>query len=79
MFAGFQEAMAARLDLPEDLVVAAQNAAGANTTLASPGRVVLAAAVTGLAGQEGRLMRPALGLAAGGLIGLAAMLWVWIG
>ena len=79
MFAGFQEAMSARLDLPEDVVVAAQNAAGANTTLASPGRVVLAAAVTGLTGKEGTLMRPALGLAAGGLIGLAAMLWVWIG
>lgn len=79
MFAGFQEAMSARLDLPEDVVVAAQNAAGANTTLASPGRVVLAAAVTGLAGQEGTLMRPALGLAAGGLIGTAVMLWIWIG
>jgi L-lactate permease len=71
--------MSARLDLPEDVVIAAQNAAGANTTLASPGRVVLAAAVTGLAGKEGTLMRPALGLAAGGLIGLAAMLWIWIG
>jgi lactate permease len=79
MFAGFQEAMAARLDLPEDVVIAAQNAAGANTTLASPGRVVLAAAVTGLAGQEASLMRPALGLAAGGLAGLAVLLWIWIG
>ncbi len=79
MFAGFQEAMSARLDLPEDVVIAAQNAAGANTTLASPGRVVLAAAVTGLAGREGALMRPALGLAAGGLAGLAVLLWVWIG
>jgi lactate permease len=79
MFAGFQEAMSGRLDLPEDVVIAAQNAAGANTTLASPGRVVLAAAVTGLAGQEGTLMRPALGLAAGGLVGTAAMLWIWIG
>ena len=65
--------------LPEDVVIAAQNAAGANTTLASPGRVVLAAAVTGLAGREGTLMRPALALAAGGLIGLAGVLWVWIG
>lgn len=79
MFAGFQEAMSARLDLPKDLVIAAQNAAGANTTLASPGRVVLAAAVTGLAGREGALMRPALALAAGGMVGLAVVLWVWIG
>lgn len=79
MFAGFQEAMSARLDLPEDLVVAAQNAAGANTTLASPGRVVLAATVTGLAGREAALMRPALGLAVGGLAGLAGLLWFWIG
>jgi len=79
MFAGFQDAMSARLGLPEDVVIAAQNASGANTTLASPGRVVLAAAVTGLAGREGALMRPALALAAGGLVGLAVLLWVWIG
>lgn len=79
MFAGFQEAMSARLDLPEDVVIAAQNAAGANTTLASPGRVVLAATVTGLVGREGALMRPALGLAAAGLVGLGAILWLWIG
>jgi lactate permease len=79
MFAGFQEAMAARLELPEDLMIAAQNASGANTTLASPGRVVLAAAVTGLTGREGALMRPALALAAGGLAGLAILLWLWIG
>ncbi len=39
----------------------------------------LAAAVTGLAGKEGALMRPALALAAAGLIGLGAILWFWIG
>jgi lactate permease len=79
MFAQLQSAVGARLGLPADLVAAAQNAAGANTTLASPGRVVLAAAVTGQVGREADLLRPALALALAGLIGLTAILWVWSG
>lgn len=78
MFAAFQLEMAERLDLPADLVTAAQNAAGANTTLASPGRIVLAAAVTGLAGREGSLMRPVAVVALAGLLGLTAVLAVWV-
>jgi lactate permease len=77
MFAQFQSAVGARLGLPPDIVAAAQNAAGANATLASPGRVVLAAAVTGQVGREADLLRPALSLALAGLVGLAAILWVW--
>ena len=77
MFAIFHAALGARLDLPADLVAAAQNAAGANTTLASPGRVVLAAAVTGLVGQEGALMRPVLLIAIVGLLGTAAVFAIW--
>ncbi len=79
MFAQFQSAVGARLGLPADLVAAAQNAAGANATLASPGRVVLAAAVTGQVGKEAELLRPALALAMAGLVGLTAILWVWAG
>ena len=79
MFAQFQSAVGARLGLPADLVAAAQNAAGANATLASPGRVVLAAAVTGQVGKEAELLRPALALAMAGLVGLTAILWVWTG
>lgn len=71
LFMAFQSTAAARLALDPVLVAAAQNAAGANITLASPGRIVLAAAVSGLAGQEDKLMRPALSL---GLIGLVLML-----
>ncbi len=73
MFAVFHAAIGAQLDLPADWVAAAQNAAGANTTLASPGRVILAATVTGMIGREGELMRPALLLAAIGLAGTAAV------
>ena len=69
MFSVFHATLGARLDLPADWVAAAQNAAGANTTLASPGRIILAATVTGLLGREGELMRPALGLAGVGLLG----------
>jgi len=79
LFAQFQSAVGARLGLPPDLVAAAQNAAGANTTLASPGRVVLAAAVTGHVGREADLLRPALALAIAGLVGLTAILWIWAG
>ena len=79
MFASFQKASAVALGLPVDVVAAAQNAAGANVTLASPGRVVLAASVTGLAGQEGALMRPALAVAAANLVAIAVLLWFWIG
>lgn len=79
MFAQFQSAMSERLGLPTDVVAAAQNAAGANTTLASPGRVVLAAAVTDMTGREGELMRPVLVLAGAGLLALSVILWVWIG
>src|SRR3546814_9397726 len=52
MFAQFQTAVGAQLGLPEPVIAAAQNAAGANTTLASPGRLVLAASVTQTLGQE---------------------------
>jgi len=69
MFAVFHATLGARLELPADWVAAVQNAAGANTTLASPGRVILAAAVTGLVGRESELMRPALVLAGIGLLG----------
>jgi lactate permease len=79
MFVQFQTAVGERLGLPVDVVAAAQNAAGANMTLASPGRVVLAAAVVGLAGREAELMRPALVLALAGLAGSVAILWGWIG
>ncbi len=78
MFTRFQASIAEQLALPGDVVAAAQNAAGANATLASPGRVVLAAAVTGLAGSEGALMRPALAAAAAGLAAMAVLLWFWL-
>lgn len=78
MFASFQKASAVALGLPVDIVAAAQNAAGANVTLASPGRVVLAASVTGLTGQEGTLMRPALAVAVANVAAIAAVLWFWL-
>lgn len=77
MFAQFQFAIGERLGLPTDIVAAAQNAGGANTNMASPGRVVLAAAVTGHAGDEGRLMRPMLVVSITGLAALSLGLLVW--
>jgi len=77
MFAQFQLAIGDRLGVSRDIIVAAQNAGGANTNMASPGRVVLAAAVTGQTGNEGRLMRPMLAISVAGLVLLAAGLLVW--
>jgi lactate permease len=76
MLAQLQTGLGARLGLPSDWVAAAQNAAASNATLASPGRVILAAAVTGQAGQEGPLMRPALLVALAGSAGTGILLWL---
>jgi len=69
MLAQLQQILAQRLHLSGDWVAAAQNAAASNATLASPGRVILAAIVIGEPGAEARLMRPALALV---LLGTAA-------
>ncbi|WP_420404550.1 L-lactate permease [Nisaea sp.] len=74
IFMAFQSTVATRLGLDPVLVAAAQNAAGANITLASPGRIVLAAAVSGLSGEETRLMRPALAIGVAGLLLMLPML-----
>jgi lactate permease len=79
MFAQFLVAVATRLHLPVDVVVSAHNVASANFTLACPPRLILGAAVAGITGQEGLLMRPALAVAMAGLAGTTAMLWLWIG
>lgn len=81
MFAQFQSAVAAQLDLPMDVVVAAHNAAGSNTTLASPARIILGTAVTEQTGSEGELMRTALMVAGIGLFTLILWLglWLWTG
>jgi lactate permease len=79
MLAQLQQILAERLHLSADWVAAAQNAAASNATLASPGRVILAAIVTGEPGAEARLMRPALGIALLGLAGMAALLWAVVG
>ncbi|MCK6451864.1 MAG: L-lactate permease [Alphaproteobacteria bacterium] len=76
LFAQLQTAAADRLGLPLDWVAAAHNAAGANATMASPGRVVLAAAIVGLAGREALLLRPALALTVVGLAAMSAQLWL---
>ncbi|MEP3112631.1 L-lactate permease [Nisaea sp.] len=70
LFMAFQSTVAGRLALDPVVVAAAQNAAGSNITMASPGRIVLAASVSGLVGQENQLMRPALAI---GIIGLLMM------
>lgn len=76
MFMQFQASASQALALPLDATASAQNAAAANATLASPGRVVLAAAVTNCSGQEDRLMRPALLVALAGTAAISAILWV---
>ena len=79
MFMQFQVTSAQALAFPSDAVAAAQNAAAANATLASPGRVVLAATVTQCTGQEGRLLRWALPVVLAGTLPMPLILMWLIG
>lgn len=74
MFMQLQTSSAEALKLPLEPIAAAQNAAAANATLASPGRVVLAALVTHCGGQEDHLMRRGLLLVAVGTGAISLML-----
>jgi len=67
LFMGLQVEAAAQLNLNLDWIATAQNVAGSNMTLASPGRLVFAAAIAGIAGGESALMRRVLPLALTGL------------
>jgi len=71
LFMGLQIDAATQLKLNLDLIATAQNVAGSNMTLASPGRLVFAAAIAGVAGGESKLMRRVLPLA---LVGLASVM-----
>ena len=77
LFMPFQIEVASQAGLPLDLTAAAQNAAGANTTLASPGRLVLAAAVIERPGCEPELLRKVLPLALFGVATTAVLTW-WL-
>lgn len=67
LFMGFQTSAAAQIGMPVDVAAAVQNAAGSNTTLASPGRVVFAASVAGYPGAEADLLRRVLPVALAGV------------
>jgi lactate permease len=58
MLAALQGEAAARLGLSTTFVVALQNTAAANATMATPSRVLLSLAVTGLSGVERRELEP---------------------
>ncbi|MEZ5648964.1 MAG: L-lactate permease [Burkholderiaceae bacterium] len=74
MLMQIQLAAAKAIGLPSDWVAAAQNAAGANATLASPGRLILASHLTGCAGSEGRLLRLLGPVIVAGTLGTALIL-----
>lgn len=71
LFMGLQIEAASQLRLNPDLIATVQNVASSNMTIASPGRLVFAAAIAGIAGGESKLMRRVLPLA---LIGLASVM-----
>ncbi len=66
LFMGFQVSAATQVGMPVDIAAAVQNAAGSNTTLASPGRVVFAASIAGYPGAEADLLRRVLPIAIAG-------------
>ena len=73
LFMNFQMSAAAQVNMPVDVAAAVQNAAGSNTTLASPGRVVFAASVAGYPGAEADLLRRVLPVALAGVASAVAM------
>lgn len=73
LFMNLQLTAGGNAGMPLDLVAASQNAAGSNTTLASPGRLVFASAIIDRPGSEGELMRRVLPLAIAGVIGAIFM------
>lgn len=77
LFMTFQTSAATQIGMPVDIAAAVQNAAGSNTTLASPGRLVFAASVAGTAGAESELLRQILPVAIAGVL-TAVVMSVWL-
>jgi lactate permease len=68
LFMDFQMQAAASADISPELMAAAQNTAGSNTTLASPGRVIFAASIVGSPDAESDLLRRVLPVAVAGVL-----------
>jgi len=73
LFMNLQMSAATNVGMPLDLAAASQNAAGSNTTLASPGRLIFASAITDGAASEAVLLRRVLPLALAGVAGAILM------
>ena len=73
LFMNFQMSAAAEVNIPADIAAAVQNAAGSNTTLASPARVVFAASVVVYPGAEADLLRRVLPVALAGVASAVVM------
>jgi len=73
LFMNLQLSAATHVGMPLDLAAASQNAAGSNTSLASPGRLVFASAMTDGAASEAVLLRRVLPLAIAGVVGAILM------
>lgn len=81
LFMDFQLQAAAKAGIQPDLMASVQNAAGSNTTLASPGRVIFAASMVGSTDAESDLLRRVLPVAVAGTLFtslLAMLLWFWL-
>jgi len=78
MLLSLQVQAAERAGLPIPIVVAAQNAAASAFSMASPGRVVLAAALCGERDAEGSLMRFGAVLCAGVLLLMIVAILLWL-
>ncbi len=73
LFMSLQASAAAQVGLPVDITAATQNAAGSNSSMASPGRLVFAATVAGTPGAESDLLRRILPVTLLGIVSLTLM------
>lgn len=73
MFAVFQQKMAAQLNENPILFVAANSSGGGASSMCTPNKIIPAAAVTGILGQEGAIMRRTMPISLGltALVGLS--------
>lgn len=78
MLIRFQTETAERAGLPPDVLAYVNNTAAANATMASPGRVALAAAVTGQPEREGHILRRLLPAVALAMAAIAVHARFWI-
>jgi lactate permease len=81
VFAPLQKQAAELLLISVPIILAAQTTGGALGSMLAPAKIIVGCSTAGLAGQEGEVLKKTLlpGLIIAGLVGLLALVAVWLG